>query len=63
MTRDIFIKKIESYQTSQAPIEVKQEAIAKLKQEFFGHDDNYKHRMLLNDILISSSELKPGELF
>lgn len=63
MTREIFIKKLETYQTSEAPIDVKQKAIARLKEEFLGLDKSYKHKQLLNDIAISSSELKPSELF
>lgn len=63
MTREIFIKRLETYQTSEAPFDIKQKAIARLKEEFLGLDKNYKHRQILNEISISSSELKPSELF
>lgn len=63
MTREVFIKKLETYQTSEAPFEVKQKAIERLKAEFQGLDKNYKHRQILADIMISSSELKSSELY
>lgn len=63
MTREVFIKKLEIYQTSQAPVEVKEKAIARLKAEFTGDDKSYKHKQILTDIMISSSELKPSELY
>ncbi len=63
MTREIFIKKLETYQTSQAPFDVKQKAIARLKEEFLGLDKDYKYKQILSDIALSSSELKPSELY
>lgn len=63
MTREIFIKKLETYQTSQAPLDVKQKAIARLKEEFLGLDKDYKYKQILSDISLSSSELKPSELY
>jgi hypothetical protein len=63
MTREIFIKKLETYQSSQAPVDVKQKAIARLKEEFLGLDKDYKYKQLLSDISLSSSELKASELY
>jgi hypothetical protein len=63
MTRENFIKKLESYQTSSAPFEVKQKAISRLKEEFYGFDDAQKMKQVLTDICLSSAELRPSELF
>lgn len=63
MTREVFIKKLETYQTSQAPVDVKAKAIARLKEQFIGFDKDYKHKQILSDIMISSSELKSSELY
>lgn len=63
MTREVFIKKLETYQTSEAPYEVKAKAIERLKAEFQGLDQTFKHRQILADIMNSSSELKASELY
>lgn len=63
MTRETFIKKLESYQTSSAPYEVREKAIRKLKDEFIGFDNQQKMRQVLSDISLSSAELRASELF
>lgn len=63
MTRKAYIKKLEIYHISEAPYEVKQKAIERLTAEFQEMDKTFKHRQILADISISSSELKPSELY
>ncbi|MBD3840890.1 MAG: hypothetical protein IE909_03220 [Campylobacterales bacterium] len=62
MTREIFIKKLEVFQSSQAPVEVKEKAILRLKEEFFNYDQSFKHKEILNDIARTYCELKSSEL-
>jgi hypothetical protein len=61
MNRETFIKKLESFQTSAAPTDVKIKAIAKLKNEFFNQDRNNKINQLLCDMSMGSAELKYSE--
>lgn len=63
MTQDTFIKILEIYQTSQAPVEVKAQAIEKLKMEFQEFNQSVKYKEILMDIINSSSELKFSELY
>lgn len=63
MTREVYIKKLEIYHISDAPYEIKQKAIAKLTSEFQEMDKTFKHRQILAEISLSSSELKPSELY
>ncbi|MEA3315604.1 MAG: hypothetical protein U9Q30_07115 [Campylobacterota bacterium] len=63
MTKELFIKNLERYQTSQAPVEVKAKAIEKLKTEFQAFDQTIKHKQILADIISSASELKASELY
>lgn len=63
MTREIFIKNLEKYQTSQAPVEIKAKAIEKLKTEFQAFEETFKYKQLLSDITNSASELKSSELY
>ncbi|MEA3497979.1 MAG: hypothetical protein U9R16_02855 [Campylobacterota bacterium] len=62
MDREIFIKKLETFQRSAAPIDVKTKAINRLKNEFLNSKQNEKFDQIRYDILISSSELKASEL-
>ena len=62
MDREIFIKKLESFQTSAAPMDVKTKAIEKLKNEFFSQDRSHKINQLLCDMSMSSPEFKYSEL-
>ncbi|MEA3552844.1 MAG: hypothetical protein U9R39_00425 [Campylobacterota bacterium] len=63
MNREAFIIKLETYQRSSAPINVKEKAINRLKQEFYNTDFESKKEKILNDIYIGSSELKASELY
>ncbi len=63
MTREVFEKQLQSYQTSSAPIEVKEKAIARLHAEYFSSLNYMKMKQLLADIDSASSELKSDELF
>ncbi len=63
MDREIFIKKLETYQTSMAPINVKVKAINRLKDEFFKQSRMNINKQILDDISASSSELKYSELY
>lgn len=62
MTRDLFIKKLEMFQTSSAPIAVKEKAIKELKEQYF-NDSCSRSKQILSSIHASSSELKADELF
>jgi len=62
MNRDTFIKKLETFQTSAAPMDVKAKAIAKLKDEFFNQDRSHKINQLLSDMSMGSPEFKYSEL-
>ncbi len=63
MTREVFERQLQSYQTSSAPIDVKEKAIAKLHEEYFSSVNYIKMKQLLADIDSSSSELRSGELY
>ncbi|MEA3553799.1 MAG: hypothetical protein U9R39_05305 [Campylobacterota bacterium] len=63
MTTEVFIKRLETYQTSDAPFDVKNKAIERLKAQYQGFDQTFKHRQLLTDIMNSSPELKASELY
>lgn len=62
MDREVFIKRLEIFQTSSASMDVKTKAIDRLKNEFFNQDRGNKVKQLLCDISLSSSELKSSEL-
>lgn len=63
MTREVFERQLQSYQTSSAPVEVKEKAIAKLNEEYFTSVNYIKMRQLLAEIDSSSSELKSDEIY
>lgn len=63
MTREVFERQLQSYQTSSAPIEVKERAIAKLHEEYFSSANYIKMKQLLADIDSASSELKSDEIY
>ena len=62
MNRQAFIIKLETYQRSSAPIDVKEKAINRLKNEFYSSDYKSKREKILSDIYMGSSELKQSEL-
>lgn len=59
----MFIKRLETFQTSAAPMDVKEKAIERLKNDFFNSDSSNKFKQILTDISMSSSELKSTELY
>ena len=63
MTREIFIKQLETYQTSQAPMDVKEKAIARLHNQFLGSNQDDKNKEILIGIINSTAELKSTELY
>ena len=63
MTREFFERQLQRYQTSCAPIDVKEKAIAKLHEEYFTCVNYIKMKQLLVDIDNSSSELRSGEIY
>lgn len=63
MTREVFEKQLLSYQTSSAPVEVKEKAIEKLHEEYFSSVNYLKMGHLLAQIDSCSSELKSDEIY
>lgn len=61
MSKDHFLKKLEMFQASSAPVHIKEAAIKDLKEKYFTQES--KNKLLLSSIVESSSELKPEELF
>jgi len=62
MDKALFIKKLESFQTSSAPMEVREKAINKLKNDFFNQDRSHKINQLLCDMSMGSPDFKYSEL-
>ena len=56
MTFEEFTKKLENYKCSNAPIEVKQKAIAKLEEEYYGMEPN-KSAAILKDIAEGAADI------
>jgi hypothetical protein len=63
MTREFFERQLQSYQTSSAPVEIKEKAIAKLHEEYFSTLNYMKMKQLIADIDSGSSELKSDEFY
>ncbi|MEA2017669.1 MAG: hypothetical protein U9N59_04405 [Campylobacterota bacterium] len=63
MDRAVFIKRLETYQCSSAPIDVITKAIDRLKEEFYGSNYNERDKQILNHMIISSADLKASELY
>lgn len=63
MSKELFMKKLQMFQSSSAPVAVKEKAINELKQKYFDMESSGKNKMLLSSIDASSSELKADELF
>lgn len=63
MDREIFMKKLETYQSSSAPISVITKAIDRLKAEFYTTNYSERNKQILNDMIISSADLKSSELY
>ena len=62
MNRNVFITKLAVFQTSDAPFEVKEKAINRLKNEFFNSNKKEREKQIMYNIALSSAELKFGEL-
>ncbi len=62
MNKEIFILKLQTYQTSSAPVDVKEKAIQKLKYEFYGSNNQERNKQILNEIYASAADLKYSEL-
>ena len=56
MTYEEYIKKLENYKCSSAPVEVTQKAIAKLKEEYYGIDPD-KREAILKDIAEGAADI------
>ena len=63
MHREVFITKLQTFQTSSAPIDVISKAIDRLKAEFYGSNIEERNKQILFDIYASSSDLKTSELY
>lgn len=63
MTREVFERQLRNYQTSSAPIEIKEKAIEKLHEEYFSSINYIKMKKLLAEIDSASSELKSDEIY
>lgn len=56
MTKEEFTKKLENYKRSDAPVELKQKAIAKLELEYYGTGPE-KHKALLQEIAEGAADI------
>lgn len=56
MTRTEYNKKLDSYKRSDAPVDVKQAAIDKLNEEYYGMNSD-KQKKLLDDIKEGAADI------
>ena len=50
MTRAEYEKKLEAYKRSEAPVDIKDKAIAELDMEYYGNSASEKHEAIIRDI-------------
>ena len=62
MDRNVFITKLAVFQTSDAPFEVKEKAINRLKNEFLDSNRKEKEKQIMYNIALSSAELLFNEI-